>query len=219
MMGAVQRRISILGQALTRLDEALDRPEDPIVRDACIQRFEFTFEMAWKAVQAQAMAEGLECVSPRDCFRTAFQLGLVEHDTRGMAMVEDRNRTAHTYDEKAAPRNLLGVARLRSNDAPPAGTFDRALSISLGRYPGFSTVARSTASSFSMSIVASMSFSTASKSQRSLGQQAHRNASRSLGPIGKWMATPLCAERSMARHSMRFSWPSAAVVCGVGSSK
>ena len=102
MIGAVQRRISVLGQALTRLDEALDRPEDPIVRDACIQRFEFTFEMAWKAVQAQAMAEGLECVSPRDCFRTAFRLGLVENDTRWMAMVEDRNRTTHTYDEKAA---------------------------------------------------------------------------------------------------------------------
>ena len=34
-MGAVQRRISVLGQALARLDEALARPEDPIVRDAC----------------------------------------------------------------------------------------------------------------------------------------------------------------------------------------
>ena len=101
-MGVVQRRIGVLGQALARLDEALDRPEDPIVRDACIQRFEFTFEMAWKAVQAQAMAEGLECVSPRDCFRTAFRLGLVENDTGWMAMVEDRNRTTHTYDEKAA---------------------------------------------------------------------------------------------------------------------
>ena len=101
-MGAVQRRIGVLGQALARLDEALDRPEDPIVRDACIQRFEFTFEMAWKAVQAQAMAEGLECVSPRDCFRTAFRLGLVENDTGWMAMVEDRNRTTHTYDEKSA---------------------------------------------------------------------------------------------------------------------
>ena len=102
MMSTAQRRITVFSQALARLDEALDRPEDPIVRDACIQRFEFTFEMAWKAVQAQAMAEGLECVSPRDCFRTAFRLGLVENDSRWMAMVEDRNRTTHTYDEKAA---------------------------------------------------------------------------------------------------------------------
>ena len=102
MMGTVQRRITVFGQALARFDEALSRPEDPIVRDACIQRFEFTFETAWKAVQAQATAEGLECVSPRDCFRTAFRLGLVDNDARWMAMVEDRNRTTHAYDEKAA---------------------------------------------------------------------------------------------------------------------
>jgi len=101
-MSAVQRRLGMLGQALARLDEGLDRREDSIVRDACIQRFEFTFEMAWKAVQAHATAEGLECVSPRDCFRTAFRLGLVDHDPRWMGMVEDRNRTTHTYDEKAA---------------------------------------------------------------------------------------------------------------------
>ena len=102
MMDTVQRRITVFGQALARFDEALSRPEDPIVRDACIQRFEFTFETAWKAVQAQATAEGLECVSPRDCFRTAFRLGLVDNDARWMAMVEDRNRTTHAYDEKAA---------------------------------------------------------------------------------------------------------------------
>jgi len=82
-MGTVQRRIAVFGQALARFDEALARPEDPIVRDACIQRFEFTFETAWKTVQAQAMAEGL-------------------NDARWMAMVEDRNRTTHAYDEKAA---------------------------------------------------------------------------------------------------------------------
>lgn len=36
------RRIGLLEQALDRLEEALARAEDPIVRDACIQRFEFT---------------------------------------------------------------------------------------------------------------------------------------------------------------------------------
>jgi nucleotidyltransferase substrate binding protein (TIGR01987 family) len=95
-------RVVLFEQALRRLEEALARPEDPIVRDACIQRFEFTFEMAWKAVQSYARAEGVECVSPRDCFRAAFRLGLVESDPRWMAMVEDRNRTSHTYDEEIA---------------------------------------------------------------------------------------------------------------------
>jgi len=95
-------RVVFFEQALRRLEEALAKPEDPIVRDACIQRFEFTFEMAWKAVQSYALAEGVECVSPRDCFRTAFRLGLVESDPRWMAMVEDRNRTSHTYHEEIA---------------------------------------------------------------------------------------------------------------------
>jgi len=99
---ASSRWVVLFEQALSRLDEALARSEDAIVRDACIQRFEFTFEMAWKALQRYALAEGLECVSPRDCFRAAFRLGLIENDARWMAMVEDRNRTAHTYDENSA---------------------------------------------------------------------------------------------------------------------
>ena len=74
------RRVALFERALGRLEEALAVPEDPIVRDACIQRFEFTFEMAWKALQAHARAQGLACASPRDCWRTAFRLGLVDED-------------------------------------------------------------------------------------------------------------------------------------------
>ena len=97
------------------LDEALARPVDPLIRDAAINRFEFTFEMAWKAIQAQARREALDCLSPRDCFRTAFRLGLVENDERWMGMVEDRNRTSHTYNEKTAQevyRSLSAYASL-----------------------------------------------------------------------------------------------------------
>lgn len=95
-------RVVFFERALDRLEEALGRPEDAIVRDACIQRFEFTFEMAWKAVQEYALAEGLPCVSPRECFRIGFRLGLIENHPRWMGMVEDRNRTTHTYDEDSA---------------------------------------------------------------------------------------------------------------------
>ena len=102
MAEAYSRWVMLFEQSLSRLDEALARPEDAIVRDASIQRFEFTFEMAWKALQRYALVEGLECVSPRDCFRAGFRLGLIDRDPRWMAMVEDRNRAAHTYDEQSA---------------------------------------------------------------------------------------------------------------------
>ncbi|HLC40549.1 MAG TPA: nucleotidyltransferase substrate binding protein [Methylomirabilota bacterium] len=115
MAEAYSLRVSLFERALSRLVEALAKPEDPIVRDACIQRFEFTFEMAWKALQRYALAEGIECVSPRDCFRVGFRLGLIDRDEQWMAMVEDRNRTSHAYDEdsaKAIYRALPGYADL-----------------------------------------------------------------------------------------------------------
>jgi nucleotidyltransferase substrate binding protein (TIGR01987 family) len=108
MAAGGSRRSALLAQALARLQEALARPEDPIVRDACIQRFEFTFEMAWRAIQERARVEGLDCVSPRDCFRTGFRLGLLGDDPRWLAMVEDRNRTTHLYDEETA-RKVYGA--------------------------------------------------------------------------------------------------------------
>ena len=86
----------------------------PSIRDAAIKRFEFTFEMAWKAIQAQARREALDCLSPRDCFRTAFRLGLVENDERWMRMVEDRNRTSHAYNEKTA-QEVYGALSAYSN--------------------------------------------------------------------------------------------------------
>jgi nucleotidyltransferase substrate binding protein (TIGR01987 family) len=108
-------RVQLLLRALERLETALARPEDDITRDACIQRFEFTFELGWKAIQRQARAEGLECVSPRECLRVAFSLGLIEDDAQWMSMIEDRNRTSHTYDEttaRAVYGALPGYARL-----------------------------------------------------------------------------------------------------------
>ena len=102
MTGHVLSRLATFEQSLQRLEEALQLPQDGIVRDACIQRFEFTFEMAWRAVQAYVQREGLTCESPRECWRVAFRLGLIEDDRRWMTMVEDRNRTSHTYDEEEA---------------------------------------------------------------------------------------------------------------------
>ena len=102
VQGQSSMRLQTFDRALRRLAEALATPEDAIVRDACIQRFEFTFEMAWRALQASARREGLECASPRECIRVGFRLRVIDNDPRWMAMVEDRNRTSHTYDEESA---------------------------------------------------------------------------------------------------------------------
>jgi len=94
--------LNSFGKAIDRLAEALAEPESAIVRDGAIQRFEFTFELAWKGVQKLTAYEDMPCNSPRECLRTAFRLGWIDNDAEWMRMVDDRNRTSHTYDEELA---------------------------------------------------------------------------------------------------------------------
>ncbi len=91
-----------LAQAVERLRQALLEPETPLHRDGTIQRFEFSFELAWKALQKHLRSEGLDCASPRSCLRLAWRQRLLEDEEAWLAMLEDRNRTSHTYDEALA---------------------------------------------------------------------------------------------------------------------
>jgi hypothetical protein len=56
-------------QALRRLQEVLREPESALVRDAAMNRCEFTFELAWKAVQRLLREPGVLCHSPKGCLR------------------------------------------------------------------------------------------------------------------------------------------------------
>ncbi|MHB1047030.1 MAG: HI0074 family nucleotidyltransferase substrate-binding subunit [Thermoanaerobaculia bacterium] len=102
MTAPLDRLLRDLTAALDRLGEALREPKSDIVRDAAIQRFEFSFELFWKALKARAESDGLRVVSPRDALRAAFQLGLLADDDLVFQMLEDRNRTSHLYNAAMA---------------------------------------------------------------------------------------------------------------------
>lgn len=91
-------------RALDRLREALSQPGDDIVRDAAIKRFEFTYELAWKALQHALAALGLVCRSPKGCLRQAFAQGMIADNELWLQMIDDRNQTVHTYNEQTAAR-------------------------------------------------------------------------------------------------------------------
>lgn len=81
-----------------------ENPSD-VVRDAAIQRFEYSFEATWKAAQAYLLeVEGIEAASPRAAIRGSYDVGrLDENDTRAaLSMVDDRNLTVQTYNEALA---------------------------------------------------------------------------------------------------------------------
>lgn len=80
-------------------------PETEVVRDATIQRFEFTFEVVWKALKQYLEHQGLVCGGPRATLRQAFAAGLIatpEEADAWFRMIEDRNLTSHAYDEEIA---------------------------------------------------------------------------------------------------------------------
>ena len=89
-------------RALLRLDEGLRQPESALIRDACIQRFEFCFELAWKSIQQLLREQGQQCSSPKGCLRQAFKQGWIEDEAGWIAILADRNLTLHTYDEALA---------------------------------------------------------------------------------------------------------------------
>lgn len=111
-MSQLKLRITQLTAALARLDEVLAQPKNAFMRDSAIQRFEFTSDLAWKALQG-VLAErfGLIANSPKTAARMAHENGLVSDLPLWLAMVDDRNLTSHSYDEEIAEKIYAQLPR------------------------------------------------------------------------------------------------------------
>ena len=92
-------------RALETFEEILVEPFSVIVRDAAVQRFEYTFEAVWKFIKQYLKdKEGIVCNSPKSCFKELFGLGLLteEETVSCLEMTDRRNDTSHTYKEEVA---------------------------------------------------------------------------------------------------------------------
>jgi nucleotidyltransferase substrate binding protein (TIGR01987 family) len=105
-MGRASERLAVARKALASLRSLpLDSNASDIVRDAAIQRSEYTFEAVWKAIQQFLREyEGLSVASPKGVIRESFHTGLLSEDEArdAMTMADDRNLTVHTYNESLA---------------------------------------------------------------------------------------------------------------------
>jgi nucleotidyltransferase substrate binding protein (TIGR01987 family) len=99
-----ERKKRTFKNALDRLEESLQIPTDQnIVIDGVIQRFEFTFELSWKWLKQYLEYKGiLDAKAPRDVFRHAYALDIIQDGEAFIEMMKDRNVSSHTYDEATA---------------------------------------------------------------------------------------------------------------------
>lgn len=100
-----KQRFQHFEKALTLLSEIelinIDAAE-LIVLEGYIQRFEYTFELAWKFLKDVMEADGLvlDIISPKSVVRTAFESKYIANVNTWIAMANDRNKTSHVYDSK-----------------------------------------------------------------------------------------------------------------------
>lgn len=101
-----------LRQALASLHRALLRwnasqQQDEELRDACIQRFEYTFELSWKMLKRRLEIDlpdgrSVDAMSFRDLVRTGAERSLLKDVDAWMVFREKRNITSHTYNAAKA---------------------------------------------------------------------------------------------------------------------
>ena len=82
-----------LERAVLRLGAALSEPENEFIRDAAIQRFEFSFELAWKSIRVSAKLEGQDCASPRMAISTAWSNGWISDEAAWLDMLEESEKS------------------------------------------------------------------------------------------------------------------------------
>lgn len=117
--------LSSFNSALSRLDEALlahaEKPSDTLIRDAVIQRFEFSYELATKMLKryvelSSASPTEIDAMAFPDLIRTASEQGLLQ---QGWDVWKEyrkaRGTTSHAYDEAKAQEVLLIVPKFRDD--------------------------------------------------------------------------------------------------------
>lgn len=82
-----------------------------IVLDVAVKRFEFTYEMAWKALKRFLDYLGIDARAPRPVFKEAYAQGLLPNEQVWLDMIEMRNLSSHVYDEQEISRILLELER------------------------------------------------------------------------------------------------------------
>jgi nucleotidyltransferase substrate binding protein (TIGR01987 family) len=95
-----QQRFENFKKALKLYEEAVAPQLSRLEQEGLIQRFEYTFELAWKCLQDLLQERGYANIrGPRPVIEQAFQDGIISNGPTWLQMLKARNETTHLYDE------------------------------------------------------------------------------------------------------------------------
>jgi len=110
-----QQRFTHYQKVLKQLAQSVElggqRPLSELEKQGLIKAFEFTHELAWNVIKDYFEYQGTTSImGSRDAAREAFQKGLVTDGEGWMEMIQSRNQTSHTYNQKVADEIVGKVA-------------------------------------------------------------------------------------------------------------
>lgn len=95
-----KQRFQNFEKALKLYEEAVRPNLSRLEEEGLIQRFEYTFELAWKYLQDLLEERAYPNIrGPRPVIEQAFQDGVISEGLLWMEMLKARNETTHLYDE------------------------------------------------------------------------------------------------------------------------
>ena len=106
--------ITPLIKARDSFNIALEAEKTDLNRDASIQRFEFTFELAWKTLKDKMEFDGivLDTISPKAVVRKGFESKYIKNAEGWLKMIGDRNLMSHTYDLEQFEAIIVSIKNL-----------------------------------------------------------------------------------------------------------
>ena len=110
-----QYRFDNYGRAFVLLREAFEASEErelsQLEREGIIQRFEYTWELAWKTLKDYLDFQGLvvESVTPRAVLKAAYGAGIISQGDDWMRALDARNKMSHTYNFKVFEQVIADI--------------------------------------------------------------------------------------------------------------
>ncbi len=102
------------------MTRAAQAPDDEEIRDACIQRFEFSFELSWKMLKRRLAvdlpsSDAVEAMNYRSLIRVGADRGLVHNPSKWFEYRDLRNLSSHTYDPVVANQVFSCIAEFQAD--------------------------------------------------------------------------------------------------------
>ena len=106
-------KIRQLKKVNLQLKDILAREKSDLVRDAAVQRFEYTVEIAWKTLQKYLAWQELVCPTPRECIKAAYKAEIIDNLEAWIDLLKLRNQTSHAYGEEIAEDVYSNIGNLQ----------------------------------------------------------------------------------------------------------